>query len=129
MDFETQTRAAGRPVKWSRMNWDQITADFNTRFQGRHLPGNPDARPHRTRDSLRTERNRIREITDHTGIAPRDQKQVVEGSDEDEEEGQAKPKYPRRGDPGPGKSTRRDSDDESDNGGGGLGVGSSGIKA
>ncbi len=113
------------------MNWDRVTRDFNARFEGQILPGNTDVRPYRTRDSLRTERSRIKEITDHTGITPRDQKQVPEESSEDEEEPQPRPKYPRRGDPAPGKPPmwKPDDDDGSDFEGGELGAGRTGIAA
>ena len=132
LDFERQRRAAGQAVDWRRMDWKQITTDFNTRFEGKILPGNLDGRPRRTKDSLRTERNRIKEIRDHTGIKPRDQKQPPEDSeDEEDEEVQPRPKYPRRGDPAPGKPPRRhsDDDDDSDFGGGALGARGSGIRA
>lgn len=113
------------------MDWAQITRDFNARFEGQILPDNTDVRPHRTKNSLRTERSRIQEITDHTGITPRDQKQAPEESGEDEEEPQPRPKHPRRGDPAPGKPPLRrpEDDDESDYRGDELGVGGSGIAA
>ncbi len=130
-DFERQRTAAGQEVNWSKMNWEQITRDFNTKFEGQILPGNPDVRPHRTEDSLRTERSRIKEITDYTGTTPRDQKQAPEESGENEEESQPRQKYPRRGDPSPGKPPirRPEDDDASESEGGSLGVGRSEIDA
>lgn len=112
------------------MNWDQVTRDFNARFEGQILPDNSNVRPHRTKDSLRTERSRIKDITDYTGIKPRDKKQAPGESGEDEEDPQP-PKYPRRGDPAPGKPPMRrpDDDDESDFEGGELGAGRGGIAA
>ena len=118
------------------MNWYQVTRDYNTRFAGRRLPGCRETRPERTIDSIRTERNRLKEITDLTGGAPRDQKQASKESETDSDEDENKPKprlkYPRRGDPAPGKPPgprSPDSDDEDTYGGDSLGGGMVGIRA
>ena len=71
------------------MPWGQIAKDFNAKFEGKVLPGNSHRQPRRSEHSLRTERNRIKAITDLSGFAPRDQKKSPRtprevGSDEDE---------------------------------------------
>ena len=135
-EFERQRKASGQAVKWSEMNWYRTTRDFNAEFEGRLLRGSTEVRPRRTVDSLRTERNRIKAITDLTGGAPRDQKDNRQGSEADSEKDEGKqelcPKRLRRGDPAPGKPPRArspDSDDEDTYGSGNLGGGLVGIRA
>ncbi|MCJ1256236.1 hypothetical protein MMC24_004057 [Lignoscripta atroalba] len=72
--FEQKMRAAGKLVNWSSMRWSDVASEFNQRFAGQILPGDNRPRPTRTAVALRTERARIKEITDMTGIAPKDQK-------------------------------------------------------
>ena len=90
-EFKRQRAAAGQILDWSKMGWNKITKDFNAKFEGQILPGNKNRQPQRTTNSLRTERNRIKAITDMTGITPRDQKKVPEESSEDEDEPQDQP--------------------------------------
>lgn len=119
------------------MKWGEITERFNHRFEGQYLPGAKTPRPSRTKVALRTERSRVRKITDHTGLpfrvqpargpskraAKKSAKKGSSGGEEDEEEEEDKgrgPRGTRRGDPPPGKKPwRKDRDDEG-RGGGGL---------
>ena len=119
------------------MRWVEIAGRFNQRFEGKILPGASEPRPARTKVALRTERSRIARITDHTGIAPKNQEPALnrprerrraekaavevgaeigeeeqEEGDEEEGEGEDGSRGIRRGDPPPGKPPRRDPEDE-----------------
>ena len=117
-------------VDYSAMNWGEIVARFNHEFAGKVLSGSSKRRPTRTKVSLRTERARIKKITEHTGIQPQTQRakasrskgaaqEAEEEEEEEEDEADYGPISTRRGDPPPGKPPRRDDDDDSQ--GGGLG--------
>ena len=134
--FERQRKAGGQAVNWNDMDWHKVTRDYNAAFRGRRLPGSREPRPERTYHSLITERNRLKEITDLTGGAPRDQNKAADepetDSETDEETVKPKSKNPPRGDPPPGKRPRQrspDSDDEDTYGGEDLGTGMIGIRA
>lgn len=58
-------------VNWRKMNWTEVAADFNHRFQGQILPGDPRPRPARSSLSLRNERARIKEIIEISGLRPK----------------------------------------------------------
>ena len=58
-------------VDLNSMDWEQITRDFNNRFQGCTLEGDSRVRPQRSENALRTARARIPEIVDLTGITAR----------------------------------------------------------
>lgn len=59
-------QARGSQGRW-RLNWDQITSDFNRRFEGRVLAGSDTPRPRRTKGSLQSQSARIDEIARITG--------------------------------------------------------------
>ncbi|MCJ1469121.1 hypothetical protein MMC07_007754 [Pseudocyphellaria aurata] len=140
--FEGSRLAQGKPVDYSTMRWVDIAERFNRRFEGRYLPGVKTPRPARTAVALRTERNRLREITDPTGlrsaVTPRleasNQTRTAPAKVDSEEEGSSSPKGEdddsedgwggmdprgtRRGDSPPGiKPWRKD---DMDRGGGGC---------
>ena len=132
--------AQGKSVKYSAMRWGEITERFNRRFEGQHLPGVKTPRPSRTKVGLRTERSRVRKITDYTGLpfrVPKSQggskrmprRLAKEGFSEegdhengtDGEEEEQDPRGTRRGDSPPGKKPWRKDGDNEDGTGGGLG--------
>ena len=129
------------------MKWGEIAERFNRRFEGQYLPGVKAPRPSRTKLSLRTERIRVKRITDYTGLPfrmqsrrggskqePKKPKNKVESEDKrglseeeeeddaevDEEEDGRGPRGTRRGDSPPGKKPWRKDRDDEDRGGGGL---------
>lgn len=119
--FENQRRQAGLVIDYSAMRWGEIAERFNQTFAGKTVPGSSTPRPARTKVALRTERSRVKRITDHTGIAPKDQKtvqtqpssnaKVIEDkSEEDKESEKDGPSGTRQGDPPPGQPPRKDDD-------------------
>lgn len=109
------------------MRWHDIVTRFNQEFAGKILPGSSNPRQARTHVALRTERSRIKKITDHTGIPLKSQRVTAEVDETDDEEESddemdlGQPYPTRRGDPPPGKPPRRDDDDDQQGGGvGGL---------
>lgn len=108
-------------VDYSAMKWGEIVTRFNHEFAGKILPGSLEPRPSRTKVSLRTERARIRKITEHTGVPPKNQKARAKASrskevKEEDGDGDSEADYglisTRRGDSPPGKPPRRDDDDD-----------------
>ncbi|MCJ1303462.1 hypothetical protein MMC08_006272 [Hypocenomyce scalaris] len=73
-EFERRCREADLEVNWRQMDWRQLAIEFNRRFQGQILRGDPTPRPARSALSLRNEKARIRAITDLTRLKPKDQK-------------------------------------------------------
>lgn len=137
--------AQGKSVDYSAMRWCEIAERFNHRFENQYLPGVKTPRPSRTKVALRTERFRVKKITDHTGLPFRVQprrggskrgvKEPVKveseenkGSfedgeqemEEDVEEEWSGPSGTRRGDPPPGRKPWRKDGDGEDRGDGGL---------
>ena len=111
------------------MKWGKIAERFNQKFAGKIVEGSKTPRPARTRLALRSERSRVKEIIDYTGIVPKHQKvgrvqrrstanAIENKSDKEGEPEQDGPSSTRRGDVPPGKPPRKDDDDS--HGGGAL---------
>lgn len=76
LDFITQTfndhlkahrtQHPNEDVKWTRMDWNIITKDFNSTFEGT-IPSGGAPRPLRSRKSLMTQRYRIQAVCAMTG--------------------------------------------------------------
>ena len=88
------------------MDWNQITADFNSTFAGRLVPGSSVIRPTRTRESLRSDRSRIPAICQMTGLTLRSERGAARNPGDDEEEEVEEQPRSKRGGKGSGPSKR-----------------------
>ncbi|MCJ1454556.1 hypothetical protein MMC28_004909 [Mycoblastus sanguinarius] len=107
--YEQQRIAAGDnpgQVDWTQMDWNQITADFNSTFAGRLVPGSSVIRPTRTRESLRSDRSRIPAICQMTGLTLRSERGAARNPGDDEEEEVEEQPRSKRGGKGSGPSKR-----------------------
>lgn len=122
INFEIQRQEAGQVIDYSAMKWGEITERFNRTFEGKILPGSDTPRPARTKVALRTERSRVKKITDHTGIASKNQKavQIKPSSQADvAEDGSTKEEELKEDDP-PSKSPSKSPEDDDNSRDGGA---------